>query len=396
MMFAFALPVLLSAAGLAVDFGTFTMKRSNLQSASDEAAMMGAKQLALASSTDSAISSAVTAYLHNQLTGDDANATSTTTVDRKAASVKVVVNEAWTPFFAHFLNADITPVITAATASLQGEGRLCILTLDASDGSTYSMMQTSHVQAPTCSVLSNSTDPQGMVLQNTSTISAAVICSSGGIKANSLQTSTPPQTDCPPTPDPLASVAAPSIGACTANNLVIANGVVALSPGVYCGGLKINGNATVTFNPGTYIIKNGPFQIAGPASATGTNVAFYLTGAAATLNFTHISTVNLSGEESGPMAGLLFFADRAQPDGTTHLISSINVKSMTGTIYMPSSDLRISSPGSIATTSAYTAIVTKRLRLDLASNLVMNTNYGATAVPVPNGVRTAATVVLTN
>lgn len=96
------------------------------------------------------------------------------------------------------------------------------------------------------------------------------------------------------------------------------------------------------------------------------------------------------------MAGLLFFADRAQPDGTTHTISSINVKSMTGTIYMPNSDLRISSPGSVANTSAYTAIVTKRLRLDLASNLVMNTNYGATAVPVPNGVRTAATVVLTN
>ena len=152
----------------------------------------------------------------------------------------------------------------------------------------------------------------------------------------------------------------------------------------------------MNFAPGTYVIKDGPFTLAGVTVVSGSNVGFYLTGAGAALDFSGTSTINLSGAETGPLAGLLFFADRNQADGTTHKISSINVLSLTGTIYLPKGDLIVDPAALVAGNSAYTAIIANRLRIEKGPTLVMNTNYGATKVPVPDGVRSAATVVLTN
>jgi len=128
----------------------------------------------------------------------------------------------------------------------------------------------------------------------------------------------------------------------------------------------------------------------------GTNVGFYFTGAGAILDFNGNATVDLSGAETGVLAGMLFFADRTLPSGTTHKINAANVKNMTGTIYLPSSDLQINHNSSMLGGSAYTAIIADHFRLAMGPTLVMNTNYGATNVPVPNGVRSASQVVLSN
>jgi hypothetical protein len=152
----------------------------------------------------------------------------------------------------------------------------------------------------------------------------------------------------------------------------------------------------VNFAPGTYIIKDGPLTLSGASVVNGSNVGFFLTGNGAILDFAGTATINLSGAETGPMAGLLFFADRNQPDGTGHKISSTLVLGLTGTIYLPTGNLTIDPNASVAANSAYTAIIANRMRVNKGPTLTMNTNYGATKVPVPDGVRSAATVVLTN
>jgi len=395
--FACALPALLGTTGVAIDFATFTMKRATLQSAADEAAVAGAKQLSLASSTDAVISAAVNGFLQNQLTGNDSAATGTSTIDHAKGTVAVQVSENWTPFFAQFINASITPVVARATATLQGESRMCILSLNGAESQAFRMMNNGHVLATGCGVFSNSADAKGMVLQNNSSITAAIICSAGGISANKAQTNVVPQTDCAPVADPLATRPAPSFAGCSQTNTVISSGITSLAPGVYCGGLKVSGTATVTFNPGTYVIKDGPFTIDSNAKVSGTNTAFYLTGPNALLNLTGNATINFSGAEAGQMAGLLFFADRAQADGSTHVINAQNAQTLTGTIYFPTGDLRIDpASASVSGNSAYTAIIVNRIRIEKGPTLVMNTNYGATNVPVPVGVRSSGTVVLTN
>ncbi len=256
------------------------------------------------------------------------------------------------------------------------------------------MMQSAKILADGCSIYSNSIDARGMVLQNSSSVYATQICSAGGVVAGKAQTNVTPLTDCPKVADPLLSQSPPAYGNCTANNYKIKSGAVVLMPGVYCGGLEIVGTASVEFSPGTYVIKDGAFTIANTAKAKGKNVGFYLTGTGAFLKFTHDASIDFSGEESGDMPGLLFFADRNSA-GVTHVITASQAHTMTGTIYLPNDDLRIDPNSSVADLSAYTAIIVNRMRIEQGPTLVLNSNYGGTPVPVPDGVRTGATVILT-
>ena len=393
-MFACALPIVIAIGGFAIDFATFNMKENTLQVAADSAATAGAKQLALANANDTVINGVVNAYLASTLPADDQSTQHTVTIDRKAASVKVLLTENWMPTFGEFFEAGMTPVVSSATASLQGESKICILSLNETESQAFRMMQSAKILANGCSVYSNSIDPRGMELQNNSSVFAAQICSAGGVVAGKTQTNVTPSTDCPKVADPLMSQLPPAYGNCTANNFKIKSGAVVLTPGVYCGGLEIAGTASVDFSPGTYVIKDGEFTIANTARAKGKNVGFYLTGSGAFLKFTHDANIDFSGEENGDMPGLLFYADRNSAGGI-HVITASQAHTMTGTIYLPNDDLRIDPNSSVADLSAYTAIIVNRMRVEQGPTLVLNSNYSATSVPVPDGVRTAATVVLT-
>ena len=59
---------------------------------------------------------------------------------------------------------------------------------------------------------------------------------------------------------------------------------------------------------------------------------------------------------------------------------------LVGTIYVPRGVFNVSANQSVADQSEYLAVVTKRLELFQAPNLVLNTRYGDTNVPVPDGL----------
>ncbi len=74
---------------------------------------------------------------------------------------------------------------------------------------------------------------------------------------------------------------------------------------------------------------------------------------------------------------------RAHPAHRSHRISSTGARELVGTFYLPNSSLQIDAEGPVADKSAYTAIVARNLKLLKGPHLVLNTNYGATNVPVP-------------
>ena len=372
------------------------MKRSTLQVAGDAAALAGAKELALASSTDSSISASAQAFLVEQLKSGDSAAVADVTIDRSKGSVTVKVTEVWTPFFAQFLSPDVTPVITSSTASLAGETKICILTLAKTGAFGFSMLSSSHVQAKGCGIYSNSTDKNSIYLGDTSTVEAALLCSSGGIYNKGGATTATVLTDCPAVPDPLAARASPAFGACDYTNTVISSGNVALKPGVYCGGLVVQNSAIVNFASGTYIMKDGMFRVRNTATVVGKNVSFFMTGKFSFISFTDDATVNLSGAESGTMAGLLFFDDPKMTGIRIHNISATHAHTLTGTIYLPHALLLVDPNSNVGEKSAYTAIVTERMAVEKGPNLVLNSDYNATSVPVPDGIRSTTSVVLTN
>ncbi|QCK87364.1 hypothetical protein E8L99_17170 [Phreatobacter aquaticus] len=193
--------------------------------------------------------------------------------------------------------------------------------------------------------------------------------------------------------DPLSARPAPYVGGCNQTNLVVSGISMTLRPGVYCGGLKITQGANVRLAPGEYIIKDGSLWVDGGASLSGSYVGFYLTGNASTIRFAAQSTISLSAPRDGALASLLFFEDRAAPVGRRHLISSDDARLLLGTIYLPNGRLRVDANKPVADQSAYTIIVARWMELDAGPNLIMNSSYGATDVPVPNNIGVVGTQV---
>jgi Flp pilus assembly protein TadG len=96
-----------------------------------------------------------------------------------------------------------------------------------------------------------------------------------------------------------------------------------LSPGRYCGGIRINGN--VDFLPGTYYVDNGDFKISGGGDIRGPGVTFILTA----MDAKDLGSVDLSGgglvdlrapadETEGEYPGMLLIQDPYVPNVQTH------------------------------------------------------------------------------
>jgi Flp pilus assembly protein TadG len=392
MMFAISLPAVMGAVGLASDFAVFSMKLQKLQAAADTAAVAAAKEFSVATSSKTTISSAAKSFA---ISSYDASIpiSVVATVDPAKKTVTVDLNEVWSPFFAHFVGAQVTPVVAHATASAAGRGNICVLLLDPGASQTGLVDSGSAITANGCDVYSNSAAGDGIRVNSSAVITADTTCSVGGV-ANGGTINPAAVTDCPVVDDPLAARPAPAFAGCDFNNYKLNNGTATLNPGTYCGGISAVANANLTFNPGTYVIKDGEFKLAGNSTIQGTHVGFYLTGAKSLINFTGNTTVNMTGADSGAMSGLLFYEDRVSPMGREHRINSSNAANLTGTIYLPRGNLLVDPSSKVGAASAYTAIIAQRLKVVSGPQLILNSNYGATDVPVPTGIKASEQVVL--
>lgn len=404
--FAMLLPVVLGIIGLASDYAMMTKVRQDLQQAADAAAIAGAREIPLAMSNVKQVASAVRSFAAYRLMEDSAAtdaklasghlALNVEVVDHFSA-VKVTITETWTPFFLHFINAGVTPIIVTSQARYVGRNNVCVLGLASGNAAVY-LDKNARLSGNNCGVFSNSSDASGLHVDSGAVLRAQIICSAGGASVSSSATVVPaPITDCPAVQDPLAKRAAPSIGSCDHNGLVLDSVTKTIDPGVYCGGLTIKGTAKVTLNPGIYVIKDGGLTVTGTATITGTSVGFFITGTkVVATNFTQKTHVSLAAPKDGPMAGLLLFEDRAVTVKMKHKITSDDARVLLGTIYLPVGSLIIDAKQPVADQSAYTAIVVQSLELNMGPNLVLNADYDMTDVPVPAGIAGSSRVVLSN
>jgi hypothetical protein len=171
------------------------------------------------------------------------------------------------------------------------------------------------------------------------------------------------------------------------NSLIAMTSVSSSSdlPGVYCDGLKITDGATVTLSPGIYIIQGGKFTVDKGALLEGEDVGFFLAGKHSTLEFGYDTTISLAAPRTGEMAGILIFDDRGEKSDK-HRIYSNNARKLLGTVYMPNGALYIDAKRPIADRSAYTVVIARTVEIFDGPDLVLNSDYTATSVPVPKGV----------
>jgi hypothetical protein len=387
LLFSLAFPVLVALAGLAIDSAHFYNQQAHLQSVADATALAVAKEMHLYVDNpdtlkESGESRAETLLAESGLAGQPH--VTKVRVDTKEGHAQVeIAMEARS-----FLPAEIwgdNPIRVIADARTFGDVRLCVLGLDESNADTVELDAGALLTAPECAVQSNSANPDGMSVHGGSVMLSQFTCTSGGYDGSEDSYLPTPETDCPTLEDPLTLREPPTVAGCDYLDVNLASGTHAISPGTYCGGLKLTGNAVVTAEPGIYIMTGGDLRVDNNATLQGEDVSFYFADDTAVINFKDRAVVELSAPRDGPMAGLLFYENPAAPIGRNFEISSDAARKLLGTIYLPRGVFKGGGSGKIAALSAYTIIVARRI--DLAgAQLVVNADYGATEVPVPPGL----------
>lgn len=106
--------------------------------------------------------------------------------------------------------------------------------------------------------------------------------------------------------------------------------------------------------------------------------------------------MDLTAPKTGVMSGLLFFSNSENATMTKaasakvliqgHVIRSDNARRLVGTVYLPDDKLVIDGNSPVADKSEYTVIIAKAFQLNNGPNLVLQTDYDASDIPVPDGV----------
>lgn len=383
-----------------VDYISLVTQAQQVQDAADRAALGAAREMQVAVRDDERLAAVARLIAMPALRNLDGIDIRTHRLDGGGA-VEVSVTTAPRTFFPGIIGMNAKPVSAQAIAEIQGSS-ICMIGLEVKAKSTLCMKKKAAITARNCAIYSNSRDKGGITVEGDARVNADFICSAGGIKLDRKQSLSPePLTDCPTIRDPLASRPPPSFAGCDFTKHKLGKGKYeTLAPGVYCGGLEIEGTATL--KEGVFIIKDGPIRVKKSGVLKGKHVGFFLTGKDALINFEKETRIELTGPRNGPLAGLLFYEDRTvlAADGATtieldpeglpkpkeHRISSDDARELVGTIYIPRNRLLVDGDKPIASESAYTVIVAREFVLAEGPEIVLNADYELSDVPVPQGV----------
>ena len=303
-----------------------------------------------------------------------------------SSQVSVEIAYTWEPLLIQYIYEPALPIRVSASAAKAGKEAVCVIALDTASDNALAMTATSSLTADGCALYSNSASKIGISVAKGATMAGSSIYTGGGF-GGPLDAFTPqPIVDSPALSDPLSDRNAPASTGCTETNYFIDSGAVSLNPGTYCGGITVDGGAEVTFKAGDFIIKDGPFVIAGNAVVKGDNVGFYFSGEKAVMDFDVSTQVNLGGRKSGPMTGILFFEDRKAPLNREFIIRSMDAERFEGTIYLPRGRFIVDKASRVGQKSKWTAIIANQIEVRKGPNIRINSDYSGSDIPVPQGI----------
>lgn len=277
--------------------------------------------------------------------------------------------------------------LSANAIAVANKGELtCLLTLSPDAEDALRLDANADVDVDGCAIHVNSTHDTALYVRANSTLTADTVCVAGGFQDNSSGgISSTPNTNCRQQADPLADLPAPETAGCDVTGYTLSNNNSdTLDPGIYCGGISVFSNSDVTFNSGTYVIKDGVFDAHSNATLAGSEVFFYLTGATALIDFNSNSDVSFTAPNSGDYVGIIFFQDR--DDGGEHRFDSNSSNSFTGIIYLPNGALRSASNTMLTSPTNCLMLVVGTVEFNSNSGMVTAPDPDICPFEVPEGL----------
>jgi len=355
-IFALSLVPIAGAVGAAVDFGQASSIKTAMQAAADAAALASIKTASTQSAAQ--VQSTAVGLFNASFNRPQVVPSVNASYDAGSKKLTVSASASFTPSVIKTIGISQMSISVTSKAIMGGAQMwpVCVLITNPTSSHTLLVQSGATIDFTNCMVQVNTENWDAVEARDTSYIHSTngVNCFTGDIHYGDV---TPPkQLTCTMLPDPYASYVVPSNNPCTyTNKQVSAN--TTLTPGTYCGGIKITGSANVTFSPGVYYIQNGDFTIANSANVTGNGVTFLISGQNSNLNFTTTGTITMSPDiaaDAGQWAGMLFFWDQPSTSkGSTEVFSN-GTMNFSGVIYFVGQTLSITNnaqvtvnPGSI-------------------------------------------------
>jgi hypothetical protein len=338
---------------LSIDGGGLQHQKRIVQTAADAGALAAAIEL-LRNRSDSIVASAKSETSRNGFTdlvgGDTVSVTYPATGGSFNGShfVNVTVQHAAPTLFAGIFGLGTVTIRGRATAGLV-LSEYCFVVLDPTGSSSLLMENTGRLTGTQCGIAVNSTSATAASATANTLVRASAIGVVGGVSGNTF--SPAPELGITPVADPVAWMPTPTVPNTCDHTSLLVSSAMTLSPGTYCGGLKVlNGQATLL--PGLYILRGGGLEVQAAGStftSTGTGVSFYNTAAPGGGCYGPILmqanvTVNISAntDPNSAMPGILFFSDPAAPN-LLNVFKAGSASTMNGTMYFPTQSVEFSS-----------------------------------------------------
>lgn len=379
------LTVLMGFVGLGVDIGYGYNARRGLQNAADSAAFSAATSVAAGESRPSDQARAVAGrygLVHGRngvlITVNTPPASGPRAASHRA--VEVVIERPVKRFFSKLFASGESIVRARAVAQVSPAANACVIALNSTADASALDTGSANIQLAGCSLFSNSGSTSAVQLKGSATLTADSIGTVGGYTVGSNATLTAingVHTNQRAIEDPYEDMGVPPFSGCSYNGASLSSGTYGgsySSPTVFCNGLQINSGATVTLNPGIYVVDRGLLRINGGATLRGSGVTIVLTSSTgtdyATMQINGQSVVDLSAPTSGPTAGVVIYQDRRAPSGGSNVLNGGSTQSLQGAVYFPSQTVTFT--GGSSTTSGCTQLLASQVEFRGNSNLKMN------------------------
>jgi len=356
-------PAVLGFSGLALDGAHWYQQRRDTQSMVDAAAVAGA-YAKLDEVTLDQIRTVVRAEaIRNGY--EDVAANEILVADVSAGGgnanalplVEVVIRRQVPLYFAGmFLGGESTNIAARAVSGVRNLGPQCVIALDetASRAVEFNGNATADIG---CGVASNSDSNEALYIGGSAILQANPAQAFGDIAIEGsgvLDSELPPLPFSPRVDDPFANLAPPPSPPCDLSGN--ANQPVKISDSAdiidsngdgfttFCGDLELDG--TLTFDPGTFVIRNGDFTTKGNTNVTGSDVTVVLTGDGPSdvgnVHLNNNTVMDLNAPTSGPLEGVLFYQDPKADTPDDSVFNGGANLDLDGAIYMPKSHIQFS------------------------------------------------------
>jgi Flp pilus assembly protein TadG len=375
----------------AVDMANAVRMKAELQSAADAGVLSAAISLSAGKSDNDKVKVANDTFYANLSPKLLASlvATPITTIDfptkKVHMTVQVETRQVLTKFFAETMKLGVE-----ATANVEKGNPICMMAMNKSLDKALNIQGSATISAKGCAVHANSSSDLGLYQTGTATAEAETFCVYGGYSGAPGTFRPTPETNCYREEDPAASTFAAAMAVtdtttckALADNPSPVKTDMTITPGVYCGGLKIF-SGTVTMQPGTYVIRNGEFEVRAGATLTGNGVTILLVGDSTTRYINQGgANMQIMAPTNGPWAGFVIAQEPASIPTKTNQITGGGLMDINGVVYFPTQPLLVTGNGEIGDYSSLFAILADTISVQGTGTLIIHISNEYSSLHLP-------------